>query len=232
MPMPYSHYVLAQRIAADGNLPITTPPDYYLGAFLPDIRYFTKLPREKYHFPVHELERYQHHSDVTIDFLLGYKVHLLIDEVWEDPEIKSVYLQAFPAFLRTRLTRGLQALAFKMYCLQQPVERIQLKPVENTLTRQLEMKDADIAWAVASMQRYLEHHDLAAALEMAKETQLFPEARLRTVEQVVAKMRNSAVRAVAYLMINHASKKVFSRVETKVLQQLKQSAKRPASTHD
>ena len=51
---------------------------------MPDIRYFTRQPREKYHFPAERLEPYRH-TDTSADYLLGYKVHLLIDEVWEYP---------------------------------------------------------------------------------------------------------------------------------------------------
>jgi hypothetical protein len=58
---------------------------------------------------------------------LGYKVRLLIDEVWEYPELKETYKQAFPSFIRSRMARGLQALAFEMYCLEQQIEPIKLK---------------------------------------------------------------------------------------------------------
>ena len=226
MPMPYSHYVLAQRIANKGELPIRDEAKYYLGAFMPDIRYFTKLPREKYHFPVSQLEPYRHQGDVSKDFLLGYEVHLLIDEVWEYPELKGTYKQAFPRLIRSRMTRGLQALAFEMYCLKQSVEVVSLKPIENQLTRDLEIKPEDIAWSVKSMQRYLEHHNLEAAYEMAEETGLFPEHRLKIVKRVVNAMKNPLIRSFANGIVATATKPMMPLVVDAVLERLE-----PQRTH-
>ena len=214
--MPYSHYVLAQAIAKEAGLSIADRAEYLVGAFMPDIRYFTKQPRDKYHFPVEELEPYRH-TDTSADYLLGYEVHLLIDEVWEYPELKEAYQQAFPPIIRKRMTRGLQVLAFEMYCLKQPVEIVDLKPVENDLTESLEIPASDIEWAVASMQRYLEQHDLEAALQMAKETQLFPEHRLQTVEAVVSRLRNPVVRYLVDAVTTRASRPIFARVVTTVV---------------
>lgn len=224
MPMPYSHYLLAQRVAKEGKLAITDKANYYLGAFMPDIRYFTKLPRDKYHFPVNQLESFRHDEDVTPEFLLGYKVHLIIDEVWEYPEIKRAYFQAFPSIIRGRMTRGLQAVAFEMFCLQQSVEIVELKLVENSLTQALEAKAADISRAVTSMQRYLEHRNLAAALDMAKELTLFPEARLKTLQQVVMGMRNPLIHPVVHGVVASASRPVFHRVIQAVLNRLEGDA--------
>lgn len=229
MPMPYSHYVLAQHTAKKGELPIQDEAEYYLGAFMPDIRYFTKLPREKYHFPVSELKPYHHRDDVSKDFLLGYEVHLLIDEVWEYPELKASYKQAFPPLIRSRMTRGLQALAFEMYCLKQPVEVVALKLTENQLTRDLEIKSEDIAWSVESMQKYLEHHNLEAAYEMAEETDLFPESRLRTVKQVVDAMKNPLIRAFADSIVSRASKPMLLLVVNAVLERLNSKEPNQAS---
>jgi hypothetical protein len=68
MPMPYSHVVLADRIAREANLPITDKAEYYVGTFYPDIRYFTKQPREKYHFDIEKLEPYKQDPNTSKDF--------------------------------------------------------------------------------------------------------------------------------------------------------------------
>ncbi len=222
MPMPYAHYVLAQAVAEEGNLPIENRSAYFVGAFMPDIRYFTRQPREKYHFPVERLEPYRH-TDTSKDYLLGYEVHLLIDEVWEYPELKEAYKNAFPLLIKKRLTRGLQALAFEMYCLKQSVDVAELEPVENDLTKALEIPTSDIERAVSSMQRYLEQHNLEAALEMAKETKLFPEERLQTVERVVNLMKNALVRPIVYGVVTRASRRIFSKVVLHVINRLGQN---------
>ncbi len=224
MPMPYSHFVLAQRVAEEGGFAIQDQAGYALGAFMPDIRYFTKLPREKYHFPASELEPYCNHDNVSKDFLLGYEVHLLIDEVWEDPDMKEAYYRAFPLFIRERITRGLQALAFEMYCLKEPVEVVELRPIENDLTRALEIKPSDIAWSVDSMQRYLKYHNLEAAYQMAEETKLFPENRLKTVKRVVDAMKNPVVRSLVGGVVTRASKPMLPRVVAAVMERLEQES--------
>ncbi len=216
MPMPYSHYVVAQSVADHAALPIVHASDYYVGAFYPDIRYFTKLPRETYHFPSHKLEEVTAGTNTSPDFSLGYKVHLLVDEVWEEPEVAQTYKNAFPKPVRGRMTRGLQTLAFEMYCLRVPVRLVELHPVENDLIRSLGVERAHTDRAVASMQRYLRQHDLAAALEMAKETELFPEARLRTVEGVVSRLKNPLLRVPANAVVARAAKPTFERIVSAV----------------
>ena len=220
MPMPFSHYVIAQSVADRAALSPTDASDYYVGAFYPDIRYFTKLPRERYHFPSSELEEVTAGTDTSPDFKLGYEVHLLIDEVWEEPEIARSYKNAFPKPIRGRLTRGLQALAFEMYCLRVPVRVVDLRPVENDLTSFLGVAPAHTDQAIAAMQRYLRQHDLAAALEMAKETELFPEARLRTVEGMVSRLRNPLLRAPANAVVARAARPTFERVVNAVVGRL------------
>jgi hypothetical protein len=220
MPMPYAHFVLAERIANEAHLNITDKAEYYVGAFYPDIRYFTKQPREKYHFAVEKLEPFENSNDVSKDFLLGYKVHLLIDEVWEYPEIKEAYKQAFPSLIRSRMTRGLQALAFEMYCLEQPVEAIKLEPVENSLTKDLGVQMSEIIFAVNAMQKYIDAHSLESAYVMAEEAQLFPEARLKTVKGVLERMKNPLIHMLAKGVVRRASRPLSPRVVREVVGRL------------
>lgn len=220
MPMPYSHYVVAQATAQRAPLPITNFSDYHVGAFYPDIRYFTKLPREKYHFPSWQLGGLTADTDTSPDFALGYKVHLLIDEVWEEPEIAQAYKRSFPLPIQNRMTRNFQALAFEMHCLRQPVRIVELKPVENDLIRHLNATRAHTERAITSMQRYLQQHDLEAALVMAKETELFPEARLQTVEGVVSRLKNPFLKPVVNGVVTRAARPTFERVLSTVIERL------------
>jgi hypothetical protein len=220
MPMPYSHVVLAERIARAANLPIRDSSEYYVGAFYPDIRYYTKQPRDKYHFVVEKLEAYEHTNKVSKDFLLGYKVHLLIDEVWEYPEIKASYKQAFPSIIRSRMTRGLQVLALEMYCHEQPIEPIRLKSVENKLTRNLGVTPSETQRAVTSMQRYLDNPSLRAAYRMSEEANLLPPERLKTVGRVVSVMNNPLIGGLARRIVRRATGPTFSLIVERVVKQL------------
>lgn len=227
MPMPYAHFVVAERVAREGNLPITDKAKYYVGAFYPDIRYFTKQPREKYHFAVEKLKSYEVANNVPKDFLLGYKVHLLIDEVWEYPELREAYKLAFPSLIRSRMTRGLQALAFELYCLEQPIEQVKLRLVENTLTKELGVQLSDITFAVNSMQKYIDAHSLESAYVMAEEAQLFPEARLKTVKGVLERMKNPLIRMFANGVVRNASSPMLPRVVKEVVGRLEQPTSHP-----
>jgi hypothetical protein len=227
MPMPYAHFVLAEQIAREANLHVTDKSEYYVGAFYPDIRYFTKQPREKYHFAIEKLRTYELSNDVSKDFLLGYKVHLLIDEVWEYPELKQMYYEAFPSLIRKRMTRGLQALAFEMYCLEQPIEPVKLKPVENALTKDLGVQLSEITFAVNSMQKYIDAHSLESAYVMAEEAQLFPEARLKTVKGVLERMKNPVIRMLADGVVKRASSPMLPRVVKEVVGRLELPASKP-----
>lgn len=220
MPMPFAHFALAQQIAQEAKLSITNWPNYYVGAFMPDIRYFTKQPRDKYHFDIEKLEPYFDSPLDTNDFLLGYKVHLIIDEVWEYPELKVLYKNSFPRLIRNRMTRGLQALAFEMYCLKQAIEPISIRPVSNQLTKDLDISTETIAWSVKSMQRYIDEQTLEAAYEMAIETQLFPEQRLAIVGSVVRRMRNPFIRFFVEKIVARASTKIIKEVKAKVMERL------------
>lgn len=220
MPMPYSHYVVAQAIARRAALPIDNPSDYYVGAFYPDVRYFTKQPREKYHFSIQTLDDLTTGTETTPDFTLGYKVHLLVDEVWEEPEVARAYKRAFPRPIRGRMTRGLQALAFELHCLRVPVKVVDLQPTDNDLIRSLGVEQSDTENAVTTMQRYLDQHNLEAALEMAKQTDLFPEARLKIVEGIVARLKNPLFRIPTDAVVTRASKPTFERVVSTVTRRL------------
>jgi hypothetical protein len=227
MPMPYAHFVLAERVVREANIPVADRAEYYVGAFYPDVRYFTKQPREKYHFAVEKLRPYELAGDVSKDFLLGYKVHLLVDEVWELPKLKQMYLQAFPSLIRKRMTRGLQALAFEMYCLEQPIEPVKLKPVENSLTKDLGVQTPEITFAVNSMQKYIDAHSLESAYVMAEEAQLFPEARLETVKGVLERMKNPLIRMLADGVVRRASSPMLPRVVGEVVRRLELTASNP-----
>jgi hypothetical protein len=221
MPMPYSHVVLAERIAKDAGLPVVNKAQYYAGAFYPDIRYFTKQSREKYHFPVEKLEPYERDPETSKDFLLGYKVHLLIDEVWEYPELKAAYKQAFPKLIRSRMTRGLQVLALEMYCHEQPLAPIKLEPVENKATRDLEVKPSETEFAVHAMQRYISNPSLQAAYILSEEAQLLRPERLKTVGRIVSLMNNPLTNNLVRSIVRRATQLIFPLVIREVKERLK-----------
>ena len=122
------------------------------------------------------------------------------------------------------MTRGLQALVFELYCLDKALEPIDLNPIENELTKGLEIPSVAIEQAVSSMQRYIEKPQLEAAFAMAQEAQLFPPERLRTVERVLRLMKIPLLRPIINSMVFPASAKIFEIVVERVLTELEQRA--------
>jgi hypothetical protein len=55
---------------------------------------------------------------------------------------------------------------------------------------------------------------------MAKETQLFPQERLKTVERIVTRMRNPLFRAVVHSVVTRASRPMLPLVVKAVLDRL------------
>lgn len=218
MPLPYAHFALAEAVKEQADLSVADEARYLLGAFLPDIRYFTGQPRDETHFPVAQLSQY---AGTDPDVLLGYRVHLLIDEVWEEPEVKSAYRRAFLPGLRARMTRGLEALAFELYCLGRPLPTVTLEPLVTPLTRKLGVSPAELERAVRSGNRYLERHDLAAALEMARETGLFPANRVTTLSRVTSVLRTPGLGFFLRLEVGRASRPTFRRVVGRVSERLR-----------
>jgi hypothetical protein len=141
--------------------------------------------------------------------LLGYKVHLLIDEVWEYPELKAAYKGAFPKLIRSRMTRGLQVLALEMYCHEQPLAPITLQPLENSLTKDLGVEKPEVEFAINAMQQYISNPSLHAAYVLSEEAQLLPPQRLKTVGQVVSLMNNPLTNTLVRSMVRRATQHIF-----------------------
>jgi hypothetical protein len=219
MPMPYAHFVVAHQCLP--RLAVPDLIDFYLGAFMPDIRYFTGKQRAFYHFPAVTLNERIAGMHVPESFVLGYKIHLILDELWGSSALKKGYQQAFPRLIRKRLSPRILEVAFELFCLDQHPIDLHLEVRENDLTRSLEITRADLVQAVALLQQYLDQRSLRAAFLIAQSTSKYPPARLAELNRFSKIIEtHRLVRSITYSLIKRPSQQLYTRLGEDVLQRL------------
>lgn len=179
MSLPYTHLAIASALLP--YLSIKQPNDYFIGALIPDIRYFADVPRETTHFSADLIPDY---ADKASDsFLIGYMVHLLLDEVW--PMLEAEYREQFPSFVRNKLSGNRCQIAYEVYCLDQYALQLELRPIHNEMLDELGVSTENVQLAAKVMQEYLDTPSLATAFGIAKRAGVFPAHRLDDVSSIV-----------------------------------------------
>ena len=86
----YSHLV----VACDLEEALHPVPlgDFYLGAIVPDIRYYCEVPRRQTHLPLEQIAAYATAYPHLQAFVLGYLIHCRVDELSPEREL----LRRFP----------------------------------------------------------------------------------------------------------------------------------------
>lgn len=88
---PYTHLTIAKKL--EPHVQPADPAGYYLGAVIPDIRYYSNLPREQTHVPVDRIEDLAALYPQLQSFTAGYTVHLLTDQF---ASLTGIIFQRFP----------------------------------------------------------------------------------------------------------------------------------------
>jgi hypothetical protein len=217
--MPYAHLALSQRCL--GPLDVHNLNDFYLGAFMPDIRYFTKQPRARYHFALERADELARGGTVSESFVLGYKTHLLLDQLWGKAELKQQYRAAFPFFLRHRMSPRMLEVALEMYSLDQHPITIRLSAAENSMTQALGITSDVLAYAVSLLQDYIDRRSLRAGLDIAESTGMYPPSRLTEMRRLSKIIESSrTVRFVVQTIVNHSSRQTYTHLVEGVLAQI------------
>lgn len=231
MPMPYSHMAVAHSCLL--HLPVDSPADYYAGAFMPDIRYFTKQPRETTHFSIEHLHGLAASTNTPAAFVLGYQVHLLLDELWAVQQKRGEYQAAFPVFLRKRMANiKMQEVALEIYTLQQSLPDVAIRFSENGLTKALGVSP-DLAESVLSrLQEYVHARSLRFALDLAEASGVYSKDRLAEMRQAVEKMEsNWVLRQAITWVVRRATQPIYDRLIRAIVAQVEQSPAAPAAAN-
>jgi len=99
---PYSHYVLAAKL--EQSIQPEDRKEYYWGAVAADIRYLANMRRIQTHLGQDRLKELVSCYPHLRSFLLGYQVHVLIDQ-FEQEDISQMVSAAFPLNLLKKMLR-------------------------------------------------------------------------------------------------------------------------------
>lgn len=114
---PYSHYILAAKL--EESLQPELPQAYYWGAVVPDIRYLANMRRDHTHLGPDRFNELMSCYPNLRSFLLGYQVHILIDQM----DVSQIINAAFPInllkmVLRKNISPQQIIMLVEMYYLQ------------------------------------------------------------------------------------------------------------------
>lgn len=110
-----THLYLAKAVEAQYN--IENLDEYYLGTILPDIRYFTGVPRSATHLSIKKINLLMAGKKLK-DVSRGIKVHLAIDEMAHEGAVYREAKQNFPIILQKIINTQLLNIIFDLYALQ------------------------------------------------------------------------------------------------------------------
>ena len=217
MSLPYTH--LAVATALSSQLPIRHTKEYFIGALIPDIRYFADVPRERTHFSADLIPSYI--DQASSSFLLGYMVHLLLDEVW--PTLEEQYRDHFPSFVRGNLSGNRCQIAYEVYCLKQQPIQLKLSPTHNQMLEELGVSAENVCLAAEVMQEYLDTPSLTTAFGIAKRAGVFPAHRLDDVASIVHSIeRYRPLNWLVGRLVHRPSEMLFPQLLDKIQQRVKE----------
>jgi len=159
---PYTHFILAARLASP--LQPDQPGEYYWGSVVPDIRYLAGLPREVTHVSPEMLDTWSHRYPHLRSFILGYRVHCLIDQV----DVVQALGHAFPINLLARLrhrplSQAHLTLLVEMEYLRHAVPGAGLSASHNEVLEELGVTPRQSNDFGAAMAAYVQSHTIDAA---------------------------------------------------------------------
>lgn len=220
MPMPYSHLTLAYSCL--DRIAVHNKNDFYLGALMPDIRYFTGKPRSEYHFPLEKLNRITRSISISDSFVLGYGIHLIIDELWAYTNIRDEYKNLFPIFIRNKLNNRILEVAFELFFLTQYPVNVHLIVSENEFTKQLGINlSPELINAISSFQRYIEHRNLHTGLQIALASGKYTPERLAQMRYLSNILEISPfTRALIHCLIAPPSRQIHKRLVDATLERI------------
>lgn len=160
---PYSHYAIASKL-----LPLLQPEqpgEYLWGAIAPDIRYLAHLRRETTHLTPQELIKITERYPLLKSFLLGYRVHCMIDQV----DLVRVVGGAFPlnllSFLRQKgFSPAQYTMLVEMYFLQSSTAENSFSGEINEVLSELGITSEQAVEFSRAIREYLRLHALDGAI--------------------------------------------------------------------
>lgn len=146
----YSHLVLANEMVA--YLQPTDLESYFLGAIIPDVRYYAKLPRKQTHIKLDRILAFVTKYPHLRDFILGYWVHCCIDRV--DPP--KMLLQRPPFnLIKGQLPKAFPTVLAEYYYMQTNEVVFQLSEQANEMLDDLGVAADDVREFAFQLNKFL-----------------------------------------------------------------------------
>ena len=160
---PYSHYILAAKLQP--SLLPEKPAAYSWGAVAPDIRYLANLRRDHTHLGQDRIQELAACYPHLRSFLLGYQVHVLIDQI----DVTRIVGAAFPLNLvqkvrRKNLSSQQMVMLVEMYYLQSGISGQPLSGDHNEILSDLGITPEQSRIFHQGLQEYFEARSFEAAI--------------------------------------------------------------------
>jgi hypothetical protein len=160
---PYSHYILAAKL--EPSLQPEQPAAYYWGAVAPDIRYLANLRRDHTHLGQDRILELTACYPHLRSFLLGYQVHVLIDQI----DVAHSIGAAFPLNLvqkvrRKKISSQQMTMLVEMYYFQSGISGQPLSGEHNEVLSDLGITSEQTRVFHQGLQEYFDARSLEAAV--------------------------------------------------------------------
>lgn len=197
---PYTHLTIAKGLEA--RLKPADPQDYYLGAVIPDIRYYSKLPREQTHIPLERIKELAALHPQLQSFVAGYTVHLLTDEF---SSLTKVIFHRFPFnLLSKKLPSYLAPILIECYYLETDALRdTQVSESSNDLLDSLGIKQEDVTKFAQLINRFLSMPSFALGLATLQDLSMLNRERVeKQINAAQTIQRNHLIRRLLFASID------------------------------
>jgi hypothetical protein len=197
---PYSHLIAANTLEA--HLRPRNLEEYYLGAVIPDVRYYSNLPREQTHIGPEEIISFAAKHPELKSFVLGYLVHYEADEV----DTADYVMRNFPfSLLRECLPKQVPPVLVECYYIEKRKPSIRVSESSNAMLDSLGVAAEDVAAFARSVNAFLANPTLEFGLTAIQELGLLSNAGVeRYVKVARAIQRNSMLRSLLFAGIDAA----------------------------
>ena len=195
---PYSHFIIAAKL--EKYLQPDDPKEYYWGAIIPDIRYLAKTRRSHTHLRQEQIKELAACYPHLGSFLLGYRVHCLIDEI----DVAEKISKAFPLNLLKKMlnkvSRQQMTMLVEMYYLQTAAAACALSGSHNEVLRDLAITPEQTSLFFNEMQEYIRLHSFDAVISAFQKIGLIENERLERYIQAYESMKRNRLMIAFFLL--------------------------------
>ena len=185
---PYSHLIAANTLEA--YLHPQNLEEYYLGAVIPDVRYYSNLPREQTHIEPEEIVGFAARYPELKSFVLGYLAHYEADEI----NTADYVMQRFPfSLLKERLPKQVPPVLVECYYIEKRKPSIKVSESSNAMLDSLEIAAEDVVAFARSVNAFLANPTLEFGLTTIRKLGLLSNPGVEKYVNVARTIQRSSV---------------------------------------